>query len=215
MNTRPPSGHCAPVDVCALPLGVRFPPVEADAGSSEGQLVARLRQGDAGALGDLYQLHHVQVRAFVQRFLGDEHVAEDLLQETFLALPRAIRRFRGESSLCTFLVALAVNHARHHVRAAARRRAAVSRLAAVAPNDASAGSSPETDAARKQLADALLRGLDRLSLEHRAVVVLCDVEERTSSEAAAIVGAPEATVRTRLFHARRNLKAFLESAGFR
>jgi len=203
------------VDVWAVPLGVRFRPVEADAGSSEAHLVARLRQGETRALGDVYELHHVHVRAFVQRFLGDEQVAEDLLQETFLALPRAIRGFRGESSLRTFLVALAINHARHHVRAAARRRAAGSRLVAGSAIDPPAESNPETEATRKQLAEALLRAMDRLSIEHRAVVVLCDVEERTSGEAATIVGVPEATVRTRLFHARRNLRAFLESEGFR
>ena len=114
--------------------------------------------------------------------------------------------------------ALAVNQRpRHHVRAAARPS-----CGGVSPclghGDATTratASSPETEAARKQLANALLRGLDRLSLEHRAVVVLCDVEERTSAEAAVIVDAPEATVRTRLFHARRKLRAFLEGEGFR
>ncbi|MGH7436646.1 MAG: RNA polymerase sigma factor [Polyangiaceae bacterium] len=188
--------------------------MEPDARSLETQLVARLRQGETGALGDAYELHHVHVRAFVRRFLGDEQVAEDLLQETFLALPRAIQRFRAESSLRTFLVALAINNARHHVRAAARRRAATRRLGA---SDAPAPSpeGPESEVARKQLAAALLRGLDGLSLEHRAVVVLCDVEERTSGEAAVIVGAPEATVRTRLFHARRALRTFLEAEGLR
>ncbi len=174
--------------------------------------MARLRDGEIAALGEAYDLHHEHVRAFVRRFLGDDDAAEDLLQEAFLSLPRAIRGFREEASLRTFLLSLAINHARHHVRAAMRRRVAMARHASEAP--ASPGG-PESDASHRQIAAALVRGLDRLSLEHRAVVVLCDVEERTSAEAALVVGAPEATVRTRLFHARRNLREFLIAEGFR
>jgi RNA polymerase sigma-70 factor (ECF subfamily) len=186
--------------------------VAAERTTAEADLVARLRQGEMAALGDAYQLHHEHVRAFVRRFVGDDAAAEDLLQEAFVALPRAIRGFREQASLRTFLLSLAVNHARHHVRAAARRRAAMTRLAS---EGTPRGSEPETDASRHELAAALLRCLDRLSLEHRAVVVLCDVEERTSAEAALVVGAPEPTVRTRLFHARRNLRELLMAEGVR
>jgi RNA polymerase sigma-70 factor, ECF subfamily len=188
-------------------------PVEAErGGTAEADLVERLRRGEVAALGQAYALHHEHVRAFVRRFVGDDDAAEDLLQEAFLALPRATRSFRHEAPLRSFLLGLAVNHARHHVRAAMRKRAAMARLAregATPPTD------PEEDATRRQMAAALLRALDRLSLDHRAVVVLCDVEERTSAEAAVIVGAPEATVRTRLFHARKNLRRLLAREGVR
>jgi RNA polymerase sigma-70 factor (ECF subfamily) len=200
------------VNVLVASPGVPFRPVDAERSTAEAELVARLRDGEVAALGDAYELHHEHVRAFVRRFLGDDDAAEDLLQEAFLSLPRAIRGFREEASLRTFLLSLAVNHARHHVRAAVRRRAAMGRHASEPP---ASPAGPESDASRKQLATALVRGLDRLSLEHRAVVVLCDVEERTSAEAALVVGAPEATVRTRLFHARRNLREFLVAEGFR
>jgi RNA polymerase sigma-70 factor (ECF subfamily) len=76
-------------------------------------------------------------------------------------------------------------------------------------------SDPEQHAARVALAAALNRALDTLPLDQRVVVVLCDVEERTAVEAAAITGAPEATVRTRLFNARRKLRARLEREGVR
>src|SRR5579859_8050416 len=92
-------------------------------------LVARLRRGDVRAITFVYQQHHVPVRAFAQRLVGDVEAAEDLVQEVFAALPSAVARFRGEASLRTFLVSMAVNHAKNHVRAGARRRAALARLA--------------------------------------------------------------------------------------
>ena len=200
------------VNVFAGAPGIPFHPVEREAGTAEADLVARLRDGEIAALGDAYRLHHEHVRAFVRRFIGEDEVAEDLLQEAFLALPKAIRTFRGEAPLRTFLLSVAVNHARHHVRAAARRRAATRRLA-VEQGRVEPG--PEGEASRRELAEALLRGLDTLSIEQRAAVVLCDVEDRTSAEAATVVGAPEATVRTRLFHARRKLREYLVAEGLK
>jgi RNA polymerase sigma-70 factor (ECF subfamily) len=68
---------------------------------------------------------------------------------------------------------------------------------------------PELLARRKQLAELLQRALDELPLDQRVAFVLCEVEERPSPEVASIVGVPEATVRTRLFHARRKLREYL------
>jgi RNA polymerase sigma-70 factor (ECF subfamily) len=176
-------------------------------------LAVRLRAGDSAALGEAYDLHHAHVRAFARRLVGDEASAEDVVQETFVALPQAIRGFKGTAPLRTFLIGVAVNHARHHVRAAARRRAAVSRMESEPPR--SAKGTPEDDAEGAQLVRTLARALDELSLEHRAAFVLCEIEERTSVEAGLALGVPEATVRTRLLHAKRKLRAWLTKEGAR
>jgi RNA polymerase sigma-70 factor (ECF subfamily) len=175
-------------------------------------LVERLRAGEVAALGEVYDTHHGHVRAFARRITGDDSAAEDLVQETFLALPGAIARFRSESSLRTLLVSIAVNHARNHVRAATRRRAAHARLAHEAKVPSS---TPAEEAERSQLAQALVRALDSLPIDQRVTVVLCEVEERTSSEVAAITGVPEGTVRSRLHHARRRLLEALGKEGVR
>jgi RNA polymerase sigma-70 factor (ECF subfamily) len=193
-------------------LALPFRLVGDDASSAEQRLVARLRSGELMALGEAYDAHHEHVRAFARRMVGEDAAAEDLVQETFLALPRAVARFRGESSLRAFLVSVAVNHARHHVRAAARHRAAVARMGRQPPP---ASPTPADEAARAQLAEALLRALDTLPLEQRVAIVLCEVEERTSREAALITGVPEATVRTRVFHAKRKLVEALAKEGVR
>ena len=74
---------------------------------------------------------------------------------------------------------------------------------------------PDQVTERARLLVELQRGLDTLPLDQRIAFVLCDVEERGSPEVSTIVGAPEATVRTRLFHARKKLREHLEKEGFR
>lgn len=175
-------------------------------------LVVRLQAGDAGAIRRVYEDHHVPVRAFAQRLVGDVEAAEDLVQDVFVALPKAIARFRGDCALRTFLVSIAVNHARNHVRAAARRRGALARL-----DREPSPSSPDLhrDLERRELASRLMLALDELPLDQRVAIVLSEIEEQTSGTIATIVGAPEGTVRTRIFHAKKKLREILQRGGDR
>jgi RNA polymerase sigma-70 factor (ECF subfamily) len=180
--------------------------------SPEETLLSRLRAGDSHALGQVYDEHHEAVRAFASRLVGDASIAEDLVHEVFVALPRVIKRFQGDSSLRSFLTGVAINHARHYVRSAGRRRAMLSR---VGREPTVESRSPESSAEQQAFLTVLNRALDGLPLDQRVAFVLCDVEERTSAEAAELAGAPEATMRTRLFHARKKLRAALEKEGVR
>lgn len=187
-----------------------LPLIPRGAAASHDSLVVRLQRGEREAVAEAYERHHDQVRGFARRLVNDDAAAEDLVHEVFVTLPSAIRSFKGGSALSTFLVSIAINHARHHLRAAARRRAAMERLASdppPAPPDA------EDEASRHQLAQLLVRALDRLPDDQRVAFVLCDLEDRSSAEVAAIVGAPEGTVRTRLFHAKRKLREMLAREG--
>jgi len=126
-----------------------------DAGR-EDQLVMRLQRAEPSAVAEVYDAHHAAVRAFAKRLLGDAATAEDLVHEVFVSLPQAVRKFRGDSALRTFLISIAVNHARHHVRAAQRRRRATSSYGELGhdpPRD------PEHEARRKELAYLLTRAL--------------------------------------------------------
>jgi RNA polymerase sigma-70 factor (ECF subfamily) len=202
--------------IFALYAGMRalhFNTAPASTETALAELLARVADGQAQALGEVYDLHHEAVRAFAARLLGDAAIAEDLVHEVFVALPRAIRGFKGGSSLRSFLTGIAINHARHYVRGAVRRRAAVARLGA--QPSAEGPETPERAAEQSLFLSALNRALDELPLEQRVAFVLCDVEERTSSEAAQITGAPEATMRTRLHHARKKLRSALEREGIR
>lgn len=226
VNGRARSGHHALVTAISMPLVMPAAPGAAEApqgsevrdeaehhaaGSAEAELVARLRAGERAAVEAAYIAHHAAIRSFARRLVGDAAAAEDIVHEAFVALPRAIRRFRGDGSLRAFLIGVAANHSRRHVRSAMRRRRATERLAAreeLAPRTVNA-----TDVLiTRQLADRLWAALDALPIDQRVVFVLCEAEQRTSVEVAGIVGAPEGTVRTRLFHAKRKLREMLGEA---
>jgi RNA polymerase sigma-70 factor (ECF subfamily) len=176
--------------------------------SPEERLVRAVRAGDATALGEVYDAHHEAVRAFARRLLGDDAAAEDLVHDVFVALPDALGSFQGNASLRTFLISVAVNRARHEKRSTARRLGAYERLHAEPRGESD---DPEHLRARRALAQRLSRCIAQLPMEQRVAIVLCVVEERTSVEAAEIVGVPEATMRTRVFHARRKLRELMES----
>jgi RNA polymerase sigma-70 factor (ECF subfamily) len=208
LNGRPPTGHHGLVTAISMPLVM---PTVGEAAAGDTDLVARLRAGERAAIEEAYIAHHAAIRGFARRLVGDTASAEDVVHETFVALPRAIRRFRGEGSLRAFLIGVAANHSRRHVRSAMRRRRATERLAAseqLRPRTVDATG----ELINRQLAGKLWAALDELPLDQRIVFVLCEAEQRTSVEVAGIVGAPEGTVRTRLFHAKRKLRAMLEEA---
>jgi RNA polymerase sigma-70 factor (ECF subfamily) len=164
---------------------------------------------DAGVAA-LYDAHHEALRTFTRRLLGDADAAEDLVHDVFVAVPDALRRYRGDATLRTLLLSIAVNLSRKYVRAAARRRAALERAVM---DGREASRTPEEDAQRAELAAALHSGLDALPLEQRVAFVLLEVEERSCADASQIVGVPEGTMRTRLFHAKRRLREILRKRG--
>jgi RNA polymerase sigma-70 factor (ECF subfamily) len=169
-------------------------------------LVDGLRDGALDALAAAFDRWHGRVRVLARRLLSDPASAEDVVQEVFASLPRAMRGFRGDVDVETFVLAIAVKRSRHHQRAAARRRRAMERLAAEArfgrPD-------PEQDTYRRELGFRLEAALDRLPIAQREAFVLCEVEELSSPRASEIAAVPEATIRTRLFHARRRLRELL------
>ncbi len=181
-------------------------PVAAERAPAEPDLVAALGDGDLVALATAFDRWNQRVRVLARRLLSDPAAAEDVVQDVFTVLPRAVRSFRGQADLETFLLGIAVKRVRHHRRAAFRRLKALERLRAV---DRHGPVDPEQDAYRRQLGARLAAALDELPLPQRVAFVLCEVEELTSVQAAVIADAPEATIRTRLFHARRRLRDLL------
>jgi RNA polymerase sigma-70 factor (ECF subfamily) len=164
-------------------------------------------EGERAAIDEVYRAHYDALRAFAHRFIGDPATAEDIVHDVFVALPGAIRRFRGDSSLRTFLFAIALRRGYKHMRSASRRRAAFGRLAD--EPERPPAPAPDNALGRKQLAAVLYDALDHLPRDQRAAFVLCEIEQMTAVDAAVIVDAPEATVRTRLYHARRKLRELL------
>ena len=184
-----------------LPFVASEPAMAVGVCDAERALVIRLRAAEPAAVDELYRAHHAMLRAFSQRLVGDKAAAEDLVHDVFVQVPQLMRKFRGQSSLRSFLVGVAANLASRHVRAASRRRAALARFAA--ENERQRAAEQDHDA-REHL-QRMYRALDALSLDQRTAFVLCEIEERSAQDVAELLGVPEATVRTRCFHARKKL----------
>jgi RNA polymerase sigma-70 factor (ECF subfamily) len=129
------------------------------------------------------------------------------VQEVFLALPAAMRGFRGEVPLGGFLRGLTINVVRHQRRSAARRLRLLASAAWARLSDDGDRRPPSPIGSDLAVA---LAALAALPWDQRVAFVLCELEELSAREAAAAVGAPEATIRTRLFHARKKLREHLE-----
>lgn len=170
-------------------------------------LEARIADRDPRAIDEAYRTHHAALRGFARKLVGDDDVAEDLVHDTFVVLPDAIRRFRGDSTLRTFLIAIALRRGHKYIRSASRRRAAMAKLADQPFQPMRA---PDAAVETEELATILYRALDKLSNDHRIAFVLCEIDQLSAAEAGIIAGAPEATMRTRLFHARKKLRVLLE-----
>jgi RNA polymerase sigma-70 factor (ECF subfamily) len=174
----------------------------------DGEVVRRVVAGERAALAELYDQHASGLRRFARQLTGETASAEDLVHEVFVALPRALARFRGDGSLSSFLLSIAANKARNHVRHAMRTRAAAGKERAVPIEHAG---SPEQALHNDRLRIALVRALDALPLKQRLTFTLCDVEGLSSEEAARVLDVPAATVRTRLHHARATLRELLKA----
>lgn len=171
-----------------------------------GTELEKIRKADALAIAKLYDQHQQKLRNLALRLIGDPSRAEDLVHDVFVTLPKAIRNFRGDSSISTFLCGILVNMAKRHIRSAARRRKAMDRLARQPqhPSD-----DPEHRQHNSEIIDKIQLALDQLPIAQRTAFILCEVEQYSSIEAAGVLQISPATVRTRLFHAKKKLRAIL------
>ena len=155
----------------------------------------------------LYDEHWSWVYATVRR-MGAVDV-EDAVQDVFLVVVERLASFEGRSSLRTWLYRICFHIVSEQRRRAARHRRIARAVAWVAPWRRRPATG-EQNAATNQDLVRLHRYLERMSEEKRAVFVLREIEQLSGDEVAEILSIPTATVRTRLFHARRELSRMME-----
>ena len=182
-----------------------------DIGGSEATLVQRCATGDESACSELVAEHQRMVVQLAINLLGDRDEALDLSQEVFFRVFRTIHRFRGHSSLRTWIYRIAVNQARNRHRFWRRRHRAdqVSLDAHVAAHgDCLSGkeAGPDRVLAQKELAQRLERALGHLPFDQRSAIVLREVDGLSYDEIAYSLGVAVGTVKSRLTRARRALR---------
>jgi RNA polymerase sigma-70 factor (ECF subfamily) len=172
-------------------------------------LMERLAAGDHQALKVLFMRYRLQVFRFVGRIVRNDAVAEEQTNEVFLDVWRNVGTFQGQSSPCTWILAIARNKA----YGAIRRRREESLDEDEGQELADEGFDPEGLAMISDKALILRRCIDALPLEQRMIVDLVYYHELPVAEVSAVACIPEGTVKTRLFNARKRLSTMLLEAG--
>jgi len=177
---------------------------------SDEALVAACAERDPSALAALFDRYHGDVHRFLGRLAGsgvDEDVVDDLAQDTFVQLFESAGRFRRGSQVRTWLLGIASNLARQHVRSDMRRKA---RAAAYLERLPAEVGLPSDEVHRRQLRDAIAAAVNELPHDQRVAWLMCDVEEVRGVDAAKALGLRQGTLYRRLHEARRALRARLE-----
>jgi RNA polymerase sigma-70 factor, ECF subfamily len=189
---------------------------------SEAQFIARLVARDESAFNELVITYERRVYGLVFRMLGRRDEAEDLAQEVFVQVFKAIDQFRGESKLSTWIYRIAVNLCKNRTKYLSRRHAGeqddidamAERVPMTAARAATVGdvSRPDELVEGMQLEDIVKRAIQKLEPEFREALILADVEDMPYEEIAQIMGVPVGTVKSRIHRARAQLKALVEKA---
>lgn len=181
------------------------------------ELVERLKRREEAAFNAFVLRYQDRVFRIVLRMLGDRAEAEDLAQEVFISIFKAIESFRGDSQLSTWVYRVATNHCRNRLKYLTRRRRQLTDdFDEEAAADSQGSTSPDRQGTPDRLLEArqtehmLQQGLLRLDEEQRELIVLREVEHLSYEEIMAITGLPEGTVKSRLHRARASLREYLE-----
>jgi RNA polymerase sigma-70 factor (ECF subfamily) len=156
----------------------------------------------------LFARHRVAIYRWLLRIVHDETLAEDLLSEVFLDVWRQAASFEGRASVSTWLLAIA----RHKALSARRCRIDAALDARIASTVADPADDPEATLQKKNRSELLRSSLAELSPEHGEVIDLVYYHGKSVKEVAGIVGVGEATVKTRMFYARKKLADLVATA---
>lgn len=167
-------------------------------------LVRQSVAGDRGAFGALVSRYAAQARRVALAVLGDPDDADDAAQDAFLSALVKLSQYDPRRPFGPWLMRIVANAA-----ADRRRRQRVRRAEPLDVSLVGGGPQPDTEALRGELGERLRSALAELPARRRTAVVLFDVEGYSHAEIGEILGVPEGTVRSEVFHARRRLRALL------
>jgi RNA polymerase sigma-70 factor (ECF subfamily) len=178
--------------------------------TSDEMLLESIAAGEKAAMHVLYARHNVRVYRFILRIVSDTSVAEDLVSQVFLDVWRTAGQFEGRSQVSTWMLAIA----RFKALTALRNRRHEDIEQEEVLQIADTGDTPEAAMDRSQTSSQLRKAIGQLSPAHREIIDLVYYHEKSVEEVGQIIGIPQATVKTRMFYARKHLAELLKDAGF-
>ena len=184
---------------------------------SERELIWRCQKGDRHSFRLLYRIYQKRVRSTLYQLCGSA-MLDDLVQEVFFRAWKGLPKLRQAEYFSTWLYRISWNVAIDCRRQLAKSRNSPAMLESATSDfevdDNTLIDSQDTpDLMQLHYQDVVKRGLANLSLDHRAVLVLHDLEDLPQKQVAKILDIPLGTVKSRLFHARSSLRKFLQREG--
>jgi len=173
-------------------------------------LVDRVAKGDRAAVRLLFMRHHARVYRFVVRQTGSEMMADDIANEVFLELWKQAPGFEGRSEVSTWLLGIARFKALSSLRKKKEEWIDDDDAAEIADG----ADTPEVVTMKEDKAAALRRMINALPEEHRVVIDLAYYHGQSVTEIGEVLDIPVATVKTRMFYARKKLGEALKAAGY-
>lgn len=181
----------------------------AKASVDDAQLIRQIARGDRQALSELYARYQRALFAYLLQFTPDYGLAEELLQDTLVAVWKSARSFEGRSTVLTWLIGIARRQAHNTLRQRKIPLTDISELEHLPATELE----PEERILASAARDELMQAFQQLAPVHREVLLLVFVQELSYQEAAAILEIPVGTVKSRLNNARRALRALLDAKG--
>jgi RNA polymerase sigma-70 factor (ECF subfamily) len=178
-------------------------------GTSDETLIALIASGDKDAVRVLFTRHNVRVFRFLLRIVGDEGMAEDLVNEVFLEVWRKASRFEARSQVSTWMLAIA----RYKALASLRRHSCDELDDETCARLEDPTDDPEVKVQKTERSMLLQECLKQLSVAHREVVDLVYYHDQSIDQVSHIIGVPESTVKTRMFYARKCIGKLITERG--
>jgi len=192
-------------------------PVRQQEADSDWEIVQRVQTGDVAAFDDLILRYRGRVYGMIYNMTSNREDASDLTQDAFIKAFQSINRFQGQSSFFTWLYRIAVNSTLTHLRK--NRLRTFFSLEKVDENDRPSAeviealtdnTGVERDTYVKELQERLNEAMQKLSIKHRTVVTLFEIDGLGHQEIAEIMNCSVGTVRSRLHYAKQQLQAELQ-----
>ncbi|MDP2138751.1 MAG: sigma-70 family RNA polymerase sigma factor [Candidatus Didemnitutus sp.] len=178
-------------------------------------IVKRVQAGDVAAFDQLMRKYRERLFGVIYNLTSNREDTADLTQDAFIKAFQAINRFQGQSSFFTWLYKIAINTTLSHLRKNRMRTFfSLEKLQEEDPGskilaELTDKSGANRDTFLKELQEKLNEALQKLSIKHRMVITLFEIDERSHSEIAEIMGCTEGTVRSRLHYAKQFLQGEL------
>jgi RNA polymerase sigma-70 factor (ECF subfamily) len=193
-------------------------------GASDEHFVRQALGGDVGAFDVLIDRYKHRLFVYIYNMIGHKEDTDDVLMDTFIKAYQNLHRFKGNSAFSTWLYRIAHNRALDFLRAQKTRKKVIDEgrglddcgngedeLGVVNQSeDRSVAGNVSREVVNKELENKLNESLNKLSNNHRAVVIMYDIQGKSHAEIAQIMGCSEGTVRSRLHYAHLELQNYLK-----